>query len=90
MKKEVKKKTNTKRDVMRDLVKKAIEARDGEVKEAKEEMKGARIPGLNRATVRKIIKRQRNAVKIQKKREFYKAKMLGEKAREEANEKDKD
>ena len=75
MKKEEKKAT-TKRDIMRELTKKAIKARDEEVKKAKKEMTAPRIPGLNRKTLRKLIKRQKPLIKIRQRREAYKAKII--------------
>jgi hypothetical protein len=84
MKKEEKKAT-TKRQTMRDLEKKAVEARDKEAKAAKKEItKGVKIFGYNRKKIRALIKRQKPLIKAQQKQEAYKAKMIAAKLKENA------
>lgn len=55
----MKKSKNGKRQVMDELVKKAIAARDAEVESAKKELYSTpKIPGMNRVAIRKIVKRK--------------------------------
>ena len=75
---------STKRQTMRDLEKKAVETRDKEAREAKKEItKGVKIFGCNRKKIRALIKRQKPLIKVQQKRETYKAKMIAAKLREQ-------
>lgn len=58
-------KQKTKRQIMIDLEKKAIAARDKAVKKAKKELYGGpKIPGVNRSTLRRWMKQHRKVLKV--------------------------
>jgi hypothetical protein len=71
---------NTKRQTMKDLETKALAARDKEVKKAKAELYSEpRIPGANRATLRKLYRRQIKIMNQSRKREIAHAKRAAKK-----------
>ena len=75
------------KQITKDLEKKAIEARDKGARKAKNNSQALpKIPGVNRATVRKYMKRQRAAAKIWMKKSAYAAKKTAERITEQAAE----
>jgi transcription initiation factor TFIID subunit TAF12 len=81
---------STKRQTMQDLEKKAVETRDKEAKATKKEIaKGVKISGFNRKKIRALIKRQKPQIKVQQKREAYKAKKIAATLREQGEREEK-